>query len=97
MWIWRLSALLILDRGQLGRSLTCAWRLQAVKAAVQTWGSKALAEQQAEDRLAFACEKAPTSDPVTSKLREAFQVSYLAVLCTQHVQPGLSGLESGQV
>ena len=49
--------------------------MQAVKAAVQSWGSRALPEQQAEDRLAIACEKAPTEDPVTSKLRQAFQVS----------------------
>ena len=53
----------------------CESLVQSVKAAVETWGSKALPEQQAEDRLAFACEKAPSEDSVTLKLREAFQVS----------------------
>ena len=91
------SSLLGLAVSKVGHMPTRTWRPQAVKAAVQTWGSRALAEQQAEDRLAFACEKAPTDDSVTSKLREAFQVSHLTTLCTQHVQPGLSGRECGWV
>jgi preprotein translocase subunit SecA len=45
----------------------------AVKAAVGAWGERQLTELEAEDRLAFACEKAPTSDPTSQKLREAFQ------------------------
>ena len=31
-----------------------------------------LAELDAEERLAFACEKAPTDDPVVQKIRAAF-------------------------
>ena len=48
--------------------------LQAVSAAKQAWGERKLKELDAEDRLATACEKAPTSDPATSKLRAAFRV-----------------------
>ena len=33
-----------------------------------------LSELDAEERLAMACEKAPTSDHATSKLRSAFRV-----------------------
>lgn len=44
----------------------------AVDLAVETWGAGQLAELDAEERLAFACEKAPTSDPVVQKIREAF-------------------------
>ena len=47
---------------------------QAVADAKKEWGRQALSEADAEDRLAFACERAPTQDPLTSKLREAFQV-----------------------
>ncbi|KAK9821732.1 hypothetical protein WJX81_008527 [Elliptochloris bilobata] len=46
---------------------------EAVAAARVTWGLRALPELEAEDRLSVACEKAPTSDPVISKLRAAFQ------------------------
>lgn len=62
-----------------GRLLLC-WQasamqcVQAVAAAKEAWGRQALSEADAEDRLAFACERAPTPDPVTSKLRAAFQV-----------------------
>lgn len=51
-------------------SLACA--KAAVDLAVETWGAGQLAELDAEERLAFACEKAPTSDPVVQKIREAF-------------------------
>ena len=47
---------------------------QAVKAAEGEWGSQALPEQQAEDQLAFACERAPSEDDVIVKLRAAFKV-----------------------
>lgn len=39
------------------------------------WGERRLSELDAEDRLAMACEKAPTSDPATSALRAAFRVA----------------------
>ena len=68
----------------------CESLVQAVKAAVETWGSKALPEQQAEDRLAFACEKAPSEDTVTLRLREAFQVSAAPV---DLVAPSAAGLK----
>ena len=47
---------------------------QAVAAAKEAWGQRQLKELDAEERLSMACEKAPTSDPATSKLRAAFQV-----------------------
>lgn len=50
------------------------WGAQAVAAAKGAWGERQLAELEAEDRLAVACERAPTSDPVIAKLRAAFQV-----------------------
>ena len=40
----------------------------AVEAAVAAWGERAISELEAEDRLAFACEKAPTEDPVTAQV-----------------------------
>lgn len=45
----------------------------AVEAAAEAWGEKALPLLEAEDRLSYACEKGPTSDPVIGKLRNAFQ------------------------
>ncbi|CAI5476936.1 unnamed protein product [Closterium sp. Yama58-4] len=45
---------------------------EAVQAAVEAWGSSSLTALEAEDRLAFACEKGPTSDPVVKQLRAAF-------------------------
>jgi len=45
---------------------------EAVDAAIKTWGEGQLEELDAEERLAFACEKAPTNDPVLQKLRTAF-------------------------
>lgn len=44
----------------------------AVDAAVAAWGERQLDELTAEERLAFACEKAPTTDPVVEALRAAF-------------------------
>lgn len=44
----------------------------AVAFAAETWGEQSLPALEAEDRLSIACEKAPSSDPVTIKLREAF-------------------------
>ena len=46
----------------------------AVEAATETWGQRQLPELEADERLAFACEKSPTSDPVLNKLRDAFRV-----------------------
>lgn len=54
----------------------------AVKSAVEAWGERQLMELDAEERLAFACEKAPTSDPVALALRAAFlklEAEYKAV------------------
>ena len=49
--------------------------MQAIRGAETAWGKQTCSEADAEDRLAFACERAPTDDPVMSKLRTAFQVS----------------------
>ena len=59
-----------------------------MQAAESAWGSKACSEAEAEDRLAFACERAPTDDAVTSKLRKAFQAGALrgAPLLALHAQ-----------
>lgn len=46
---------------------------KACKSAVSSWGSKVLTELEAEEQLAFACEKAPTDDPTMTALRSAFQ------------------------
>ena len=51
--------------------------MQAVGAARGAWGERAVTELDAEDRLAVACERAPTQDPVIAKLRAAFQVRVL--------------------
>ena len=47
---------------------------QAVAAAKDAWGVKALEELDAEERLSFACEKAATEDKITLMLRSAFKV-----------------------
>ncbi|CAI5531792.1 unnamed protein product [Closterium sp. Naga37s-1] len=52
---------------------TSALLTTAVEAAVASWGPNSLPALEAEDRLAFACEKGPTSDPVIAALRTAFQ------------------------
>ncbi len=44
----------------------------AVTFAAQTYGAQSLSELQAEDKVAVAAEKAPTSDPVIQKLREVY-------------------------
>lgn len=44
----------------------------AVQAAVGAWGQRGLLELEAEERLAVACEKSPTQDPVIAQLRQAF-------------------------
>ena len=44
------------------------------QAAVDAWGQRGLLELEAEERLAIACEKSPTQDPVISKLRDTFRV-----------------------
>lgn len=43
---------------------TTAAAVAAVEAAVLGWGKKSVPELEAEERLVFACEKAPTEDPV---------------------------------
>ena len=45
---------------------------RAVDSAVKEWGERQLDDLDAEERLAIACEKAPTSDPVLQALRDAF-------------------------
>lgn len=45
---------------------------KAVSLAVKVWGEKSLDELDAEDKLSFACEKAPTKDEVSLALRQAF-------------------------
>ncbi|GJP35744.1 hypothetical protein CLOM_g20273 [Closterium sp. NIES-68] len=52
---------------------TSALLASAVEAAVASWGVNSLPALEAEDRLAFACEKGPTNDPVIGQLRAAFQ------------------------
>ena len=57
----------------------------AVEAAVAMWGERAISELEAEDRLAFACEKAPTEDPVTAQVCLPFCVRRLRRLANQIV------------
>jgi preprotein translocase subunit SecA len=45
---------------------------EAVKFAVTQYGEQSLPELEAEDKVAVASEKAPTSDPVIQKLREVY-------------------------
>ncbi len=45
---------------------------EAVAFAVQTYGQQSLVELDAEDRIAVAAEKAPTTDPVIQKLRAVY-------------------------
>ncbi|GAB4816599.1 hypothetical protein N2152v2_003645, partial [Parachlorella kessleri] len=69
---------------------------EAVGAAVEAWGQRQLAELEAEDRLAVACEKAPTKDAVIEKLRRAFlqlESDYKAVTRREKEEVvGLGGL-----
>ena len=46
-----------------------------MQAAVEAWGQRGLMELEAEERLAIACEKSATQDPVIAQLRQAFNVS----------------------
>ena len=46
-----------------------------VARAVEAWGSRSLPELEAEDRLAFACERAPSEDGATLALRAAFRAT----------------------
>ncbi|BAZ89760.1 preprotein translocase SecA subunit [Raphidiopsis curvata NIES-932] len=46
---------------------------EAVEVAVNAYGSRALSELEAEDKVAIAAEKAPTDDAVVQKLRDAYQ------------------------
>jgi preprotein translocase subunit SecA len=46
----------------------------AVHVAVQHHGERSLPELEAEDKIATAAEKAPTTDPVIQKLREAYKM-----------------------
>lgn len=55
------------NRNQAAALLLPCCPTEAVKAAVSGWGERQLDELEAEERLAFACEKAPTSDPVIEK------------------------------
>jgi preprotein translocase subunit SecA len=68
----------------------------AVAAAVGAWGERQLEELEAEERLAFACEKAPTSDAVALALRAAFlklEAEYKAVTEQEKAEvQGLGGL-----
>lgn len=45
---------------------------EAVEFAVQQYGERKLAELEAEDKVAVASEKAPTSDPAIQKLRDIY-------------------------
>jgi len=45
---------------------------EAVDFAVKQYGEQSLSELAAEDKVAVAAEKAPTSDPAIAKLREAY-------------------------
>ncbi|BAY19275.1 preprotein translocase SecA subunit [Anabaenopsis circularis NIES-21] len=45
---------------------------EAVDFAVREYGDRSLPELEAEDKVAVAAEKAPTTDPVIQRLREAY-------------------------
>lgn len=45
---------------------------KAVETAAKAWGERQLEDLDAEERLAIACEKAPTQDPVLQALRDSF-------------------------
>ncbi len=47
---------------------------EAVEFAVSEYGERSLPELMAEDKLAVASEKAPTTDPVIQKLREVYKL-----------------------
>ncbi len=63
---WKVSA----DLFPCPLDTTCTKLLDdAVAAAVGAWGERQLTELDAEERLSIACEKAPTDDDVTKKVR----------------------------
>ncbi len=59
----------------------------AVDLAVKEYGERSLSELEADDKIAVASEKAPTTDPVIQKLREAYKLirsEYEAFTSTEH-------------
>jgi preprotein translocase subunit SecA len=59
----------------------------AVTFSVKQYGERSLPELEAEDRIATAAEKAPTTDPAIQKLREAYNLirkEYEAVTDREH-------------
>jgi hypothetical protein len=54
------------------RHYTKALLKQAIAGAAKVWGERSLSAFEAEDRLSFACEKAPTEDPAIVGPRAAF-------------------------
>mmetsp|Transcript_579 Transcript_579/g.2255 ORF Transcript_579/g.2255 Transcript_579/m.2255 type:complete len:1019 (-) Transcript_579:61-3117(-) len=69
---------------------------EAVDAAVARWGARSVEKLEAEERLSFACEKAPTEDEAALKIRAAFnkvEAEFEAVTKTEKVDVvGLGGL-----
>jgi preprotein translocase subunit SecA len=67
-----------------------------VKLAVQEYGERSLPELEAEDKIATAAEKAPTTDPVVQKLREVYKMirkEYDVLTDSEHEEVvGLGGL-----
>ena len=68
----------------------------AVDAAVKSWGERSVETLEAEERLSFACEKAPTDDEATIALRNAFnkiEEEFKAVTAVEKAEVvGLGGL-----
>ncbi|MBW4421402.1 MAG: preprotein translocase subunit SecA [Myxacorys californica WJT36-NPBG1] len=61
----------------------------AVMLAVQQYGERSLPELEAEDKIATAAEKAPTSDPAIQRLREVYRMirkEYDAFTDTEHAE-----------
>jgi preprotein translocase subunit SecA len=59
----------------------------AVDLAVKEYGERSLSELEADDKIAVASEKAPTTDPVIQKLREVYKLirsEYEAFTSTEH-------------
>ena len=71
--------------------------MQAVQAAKQAWGERKLEELEAEERLAFACERARTNDEVTLQLRSAFKVRQQQAACALSSLQALSDLAAAEV
>ena len=60
---------------------------EAVDLAVKTYGDRSLPELDAEDKVAVAAEKAPTTDPVIQTLRKAYnkvQDEYETLTAAEH-------------